>query len=48
MKKRYPKYCRSFVDRGGHTRYDFNRHGKNIPLPGLPWSPSFMAAFRSG
>lgn len=47
MKRRYPKYCRSFFDRGGHTRYYFNRHGKNIPLPGLPWSPTFMAAYEN-
>ncbi len=47
MKRKYPRYCRSFVDRHGHTRYYFNRSGKNIPLPGLPWSPTFMAAYEA-
>jgi site-specific recombinase XerD len=29
------------------VRYYFNRIGKNIPLPGLPWSPIFMAAYET-
>jgi integrase len=46
MKRKYLRYCRSFEDRHGHVRYYFNRTGgKNIPLPGLPWSPTFMAAY---
>jgi hypothetical protein len=46
MKRKYPRYCRSFVDCHGGTRYYFHRAGgKNIPLPGLPWSPTFMAAY---
>ena len=46
MKRKYPRYCRSFVDRHGGTRFYFHRAGgKNIPLPGLPWSPTFMAAY---
>lgn len=38
---------RSFVDRQGRTRFYFQRGPgmKNIPLPGLPWSPTFMAAY---
>ena len=47
MKRKYPKYVRSFVDRHGTVRYYFNRTGKNIPLPGLPWSPTFMAAYEA-
>src|SRR5438876_405982 len=48
MKRRYPRYCRSFTDRHGHTGYYFHRAGgKNIPLPGLPWSPTFMAAYEA-
>ena len=48
MKRRYPRYCRSFEDRHGHTRFYFQRGGsKNIPLPGLPWSPTFMAAYEA-
>ena len=46
MKKRYPKYCRSFVDRHGHVRFYFQRAGgRNVALPGLPWSPTFMSAY---
>jgi integrase len=45
MKRRYPKYCRSFLDRHGTVRTYFRRGNKNIPLPGLPWSPTFMAAY---
>src|SRR5215831_19079064 len=48
MKRKYPRYCRSFVDRHGGTRFYFHRAGgKNIPLPGLPWSPTFMAAYET-
>jgi integrase len=47
MKKKYPKYCRGFTDRHGKPRYYCNRHGKNIPLPGLPWSPDFMQAYQA-
>jgi site-specific recombinase XerD len=45
MKKKYPKYCRSFIDRHGTVRYYFHRSGKNVPLSGLPWSPQFMASY---
>lgn len=41
---RAPKYTHGFVDRNGHARFYFRRHGRRIPLPGLPWSPEFMAA----
>jgi integrase len=48
MKRKYPRYVRSFVDRNGHVRYYFQRAGgRNIPLPGLPWSPSFMQAYEA-
>ena len=48
MKRKYPRYCRSYVDCGGRTRFYFLRTGgKNIALPGLPWSPSFMAAYEA-
>src|SRR5215208_6320795 len=48
MKRKHPKYVRSFVDRHGHTRFYFQRGGgKNIPLPGLPWSPTFMQAYEA-
>ncbi|KRQ95511.1 hypothetical protein CQ12_38670 [Bradyrhizobium jicamae] len=48
IKRKNPKYVRSFVDRHGHTRFYFQRAGgKNIPLPGLPWSPTFMQAYEA-
>jgi integrase len=46
MKK--PRYTHGFVDRHGRSRYYFRRPGfKQVPLPGLPWSPSFMAAYEA-
>jgi integrase len=48
MKRKYPRYCRGYVDCGGRVRYYFHREGgRNIPLPGLPWSPTFMAAYEA-
>lgn len=46
MKLKLPKHVDGFVDRTGATRYYF-RAGKRrrVPLPGLPWSPTFMAAY---
>lgn len=44
MKK--PKYVHGFVDRHGKPRYYFRREGSpQTALPGLPWSPEFMAAY---
>jgi integrase len=46
MKK--PRYTHGFIDRHGRSRYYFRRLGfKQVPLPGLPWSPSFMAAYEA-
>src|SRR5262249_4761083 len=43
-----PPYVHAFVDRHGKSRYYFRRAGyKQVPLPGLPWSPGFMAAYES-
>ena len=39
------KHIHEFVDRHGKARYYFRRHGKRIPLPGLPGSAEFMAAY---
>jgi len=48
IKRKHPKYVRSFVDRHGHTRFYFQRGGgKDIPLSGLPWSPTFMTAYEA-
>jgi len=41
-----PPYCQGFVDRLGKARWYFRKPGfSRIPLPGLPWSPEFMAAY---
>lgn len=46
MKLRTPRYCQGFVDRHGHARWYFRRPGfPRAVLPGLPWSPEFMAAY---
>jgi integrase len=43
-----PRYVHGFVDRHGRPRYYFRRAGfKKMPLPGLPWSPDFMAAYQT-
>jgi integrase len=39
-----PPYVHGFIDRHGRGRFYFRRRGfKQVPLPGLPWSPEFMA-----
>jgi integrase len=46
MMRRPPKYVQGFVDRHGRPRFYFRRPGfERAPLPGLPWSPEFMAAY---
>jgi len=46
MKK--PPYTHGFIDRHGRPRFYYRREGfKQVPLPGLPWSPSFMAAYEA-
>src|SRR5215831_11768372 len=47
MTRRYPKYCHPFVDKKTGLAYCYlRRRGYPlVPLPGLPWSPSFMAAY---
>jgi integrase len=41
-----PRYVHGFIDRHGKPRFYFRRAGfKKTPLPGLPWSPEFMAAY---
>ena len=40
-----PKYTHGYIDQHGRPRFYLRRAGhKKIPLPGLPWSPEFMAA----
>jgi integrase len=44
--RRLPKFVQGFIDRHGRPRFYFRRPGfKRLPLPGLPWSPEFMAAY---
>jgi len=41
-----PKYVQAWVDREGRSHHYFRRRGfPRIPLPGVPWSPSFMATY---
>ena len=43
---RAPKYVQGFVDRHGRPRFYLRAVGfKRIALPGLPWSPEFIAAY---
>jgi integrase len=43
-----PKYVNGFIDRHGRARFYLRRPGfKSAPLPGLPWSPEFMAAYEA-
>ena len=42
-----PRYVHGFIDRHGKARHYLRRSGfKKIALPGLPWSPDFMAAYQ--
>src|SRR6516162_4820408 len=43
-----PKYVQAWVDRDGRAHHYFRRRGfPRVRLPGLPWSPSFMAAYEA-
>jgi integrase len=43
-----PKFVHGYLDRHGKPRFYFRRAGfKQAPLPGLPWSPEFMAAYET-
>ena len=45
---RLPKYVQAWVDRDGRARCYFRRRGfPRVQLRGLPWSPSFMAAYEA-
>ena len=42
------KFVQAFVDRHGRARHYFRRPGfKRVPLPGLPGTPEFMAAYQA-
>jgi integrase len=40
-------FVHAFVDRHLHVRHYFRRFGRRIPLPGLPGSEEFMAAYHA-
>jgi len=43
---RPPKFVHGYIDRHGKPRFYLRRVGfKKIRLPGLPWSPEFMAVY---
>src|SRR5258705_8114270 len=43
-----PKYVQAWVDHDGRARCYFRRRGYPVAqLRGLPWSPSFMAAYEA-
>jgi integrase len=43
-----PRYVQAWVDRDGRPHHYFRRAGyPRVRLPGLPWSPGFMAAYQS-
>jgi integrase len=48
LMRRPPKFVHGFIDRHGRPRFYFRRAGfKQVPLPGLPWSPEFMEAYQA-
>ncbi len=48
MMRKPPKWVHGFADRHGKARWYFRRPGFcRTPLPGLPWSPEFMAAYEA-
>jgi len=48
LMRRPPKYVHGYIDCRGRPRWYLRRVGyKRVPLPGLPWSPEFMAAYET-
>ena len=45
----HPPHVHAFKDRHGHVRYYLRKPGlPRVTLPGLPYSPEFMAAYHAG
>lgn len=48
LRTKLPKHVHQFTDRAGKARHYLRRPGlKGVPLPGLPWSPTFMAVYEA-
>ena len=48
MKRKLPKCVQAWVDHDGRAYYYLRRRGyPRVRLPGLPWSPTFMAAYEA-
>jgi integrase len=46
MKRKSPRFVHGYVDQHGTAKFYFRRAGQpKVRLPGLPWSPEFMAAY---
>ena len=46
MKHKSPPFVHGYVDQHGTPKFYFRRAGQpKVRLPGLPWSPEFMAAY---
>jgi site-specific recombinase XerD len=46
VKRRNPPMVHEYIDRHGAARFYLRRPGRpKVALPGLPWSPEFMAAY---
>jgi integrase len=48
LMRRPPKYCHGYIDCRGKPRWYLRRPGyKQVALPGLAWSPGFMAVYEA-
>jgi integrase len=48
MTSRLPPFIHGFLDRHGKPRHYLRRKGyPKVPIPGTPWSPSFMQAYET-
>jgi integrase len=46
--RRLPRFVHAYTDVRGKARFYLRRAGlSNVPLPGLPWSPEFMASYEA-
>jgi hypothetical protein len=46
MRRKLPKFVNGYIDATGKARFYLRRKGqRHVALPGMPWSPEFMAAY---